>query len=127
MPQLTDRCDIWRMVGQYDAGKQITAVYKTVPCLRVPISGFDRVANALAASTRDSSPSEYFRNEARESTDVFLIPTWVKVLTDDELRRGRRTDINGNAVQYRYTVDGIRDYDGLGYQDTFAVFCTSLQ
>lgn len=127
MPQLTDRCELWRFVGQYDASKNLQAVYTRVPCLRVPISSFDRLASAISASSRGTSPSESFRSEARESTDVFLVPNWVRILADDELRRGRRVDINGNAVAYRYTVDGIRDYDGLGYQDALAVFCRSLQ
>ena len=127
MPQLTERCDIWRMTGRQDGGKIMKVVYPAVPCLRVPISSFDKVAAALSASTRDSSPSEYFRSEGRQSTDVFLLPRWVIVLTDDELRRGRRLDANGNPVQYRYTVAGIRDYETLGYQDTNAVFCQSMQ
>jgi len=127
MPQLTEKCDLWRMVGAYDGGKSIQAVYTRVPCLRVPISSFDKVAGALLASTRSTSPSENFRSEARQSTDIFLVPAFVQVIADDELRRGRRVDINGNAVQYRYKVGGIQDYDGLGYQNVIAVFCQSLQ
>jgi predicted ATPase len=127
MPQLTERCDVWRMVGTYDAGKKMAAVYTAAPCLRIPISGFSKLAAALSASNRPSSPSERFLTEARQSTSVFLIPSWMRLFTDDELRRGRRVDINGNAVAYRYTVNGIRDYEGLGYQDTLAVFCQSLQ
>lgn len=127
MPQLTERCDIWRMVGTYDGGKQMQAVHTQVPCLRVPISSFDKLAGALAASMRGNIPSESFRSEGRESTDVFLIAAWMSVQPDDELRRGRRIDINGNAVPYRYTVGGVRAYEGFGYQDTHAVFCTSTQ
>jgi hypothetical protein len=127
MPQLTERCDVWRMVGVYDQGKTMTAVYTNAPCLRVPISGFSKLAAALSASSTAHSPSERFLIEARQATSVFLIPSWMRLFTDDELRRGRRVDINGNAVPYRYTVNGIRDYEGLGYQDTLAVFCQSLQ
>jgi hypothetical protein len=125
MPQLTERCDIWRMVGTFEGGKQMEAVYTRVPCLRVPISSFDKVANALVV--RNTGNTESFRSEGREATDVFLLPTWVPVQYDDELRRGRRTDITGQVVPYRYTVGGIRDYEGLGYQDTVAVFCAITQ
>jgi hypothetical protein len=110
------------MVGAYEQGKTMKAVYTRVPCLRVPVSSFDKVANALMA--RDTGGSESFRAEGRSSTDVFLVPKWVAVQTDDELRRGRRTDITGTVGPYRYTVDGLRDYEGLGYQSTVAVFCT---
>lgn len=122
MPQLTERTDIWRMVGAYDGGKTMKAVYTRVPCLRVPISSFDKVAAALVA--RSTGSTESFRSEGRSSTDVFLLPSWVGVQVEDELRRGRRTDITGTVGQYRYTVDGLRDYEGLGYQSTVAVFCT---
>lgn len=127
MPQLTEKCDVWRMVGRYDGGKSMSAVYTAVPCLRVPISNFDKVAAALSAATTGSSPSESFQAQGRESTAVFLVPAYLVIQPDDELRRGRRIDINGNAVAYRYTVTGVRDYDGFAYQDTHAVFCRSMQ
>lgn len=120
--QLTESCDIWRMVGTFDQGKTMTAVYKRVPCLRVPISSFDKVAAALAA--RNTGMTEGFHVEGRESTDVFLLPSWVAVQSEDELRRGRFTGITGTVQQYRYTVDGARDYETFGYQDVIAVFCT---
>ena len=122
MPQLTERCDIWRMVGTYDGGKSMQAVYTRVPCLRVPISSFDKVAAALAA--RDTGATEGFHVEGRESTDVFLLPSWLPVKIEDELRRGRFTSVSGAVQQYRYTVDGTRDYETFGYQDVIAVFCT---
>jgi hypothetical protein len=125
MPQLTERCDVWRMVGTYDAGKTEKPVYTRVPCLKVPMSSFDKVAQSLVG--RSSAASESFRSGGRESTDLFLLPSWVPVLTDDELRRGRRVDVTGAVQPYRYTVNGIRDYEGLGYQDTIAVFCTATQ
>lgn len=125
--QLTDRCDVWRMVGTYDQGKTMQAILTRVPCLRVPVSEFDKVANALLASSRSSAPSENFRSGGRESTDVFLLPTWARVFAEDELRRGRYTDINSRVLQYRYIIGGARDYGGLGYQDTTAVFCTLTQ
>jgi hypothetical protein len=125
--QLTERTDVWRMVGTYDGGKTMQAVLTRVPCLRVPISSFDKLASALSASTRSNSPAEFFRSQGRESTDVFLLPAWVTVKTDDELRRGRRVDINGNAVPYRYTVNGVRTYETFGYQDQLAVFCQSME
>lgn len=127
MPQLTERCDLWRMVGTDDGGKTMQIVYAHVLCLRVPISSFDKLASALSAATTGTTPSQFYRSEGRQSTDVFLVPSWLPVQTDDELRRGRRTDINGNPVQYRYTVAGIRDYEDFGYQDTNAVFCQSMQ
>jgi hypothetical protein len=125
MPQLTERTDIYRMVGTYDGGKTTQAVYTRVPCLRVPISSFDQVAAALVART--TGETESFRSEGRSSTDLFLLPDWVNVQIEDELRRGRRTDITGAVVPFRYTVDGVRDYEGLGYQNTVAVFCTITQ
>ena len=125
MPQLTEQCEVWRMVGQYDGGKQMEAVYTRVPCLRVPISSFDKVAAALVA--RSTGATESFRSEGRTSTDVFLLPSWLSVQVEDEIRRGRRLDVRGAAVPYRYTVDGVRDYEGLGYQDTVAVFCAATQ
>ncbi|MGH3415434.1 MAG: hypothetical protein ACRDSS_03105 [Actinocrinis sp.] len=125
--QLTQRCDLWRMVGRYDEGKTLQAVYTQLACLRVPISSFDKIAGALLASSRSSAPSENFRPEGRQSTDIFLIAAWVAVQADDELRHGRRVDINGNAVQYRYRVGGVQAFDGLGYQDRLAVFCQSLR
>lgn len=121
--QLTERTDIWRMVGTYDAGKSMQAVYTQVPCLRVPISSFDKLAGALSSSMRPSMPSEYIRSEGRQATDVFLLPAWVAIQADDELRRGRRTDINGNVVAYRYTVSGIRMFESFAYQDQQAAFC----
>lgn len=125
MPQLTELTDIWRMVGTYDGGKQMTAVYTRIPCLRVPISSFDKVAASLVA--RSTGSTEGFHVEGRESTDIFLLPSWVPIQTEDELRRGRRTQVTGTVAQYRYTVNGIRDYEGLGYQDTVAVFCAVTQ
>lgn len=125
MPQLTERCDVWRMVGTYEGGKTMQAVYTRVPCLRVPISSFDKLAAALTA--RDTSPTESFRSQGRQSTDVFLLPAWADIREDDELRRGRRTDITGQVVPYRYKVNGIRDYETFGYQDTRAVFCESTR
>lgn len=126
MPQLTDRCEVWRFV-QADGSKPMTAVYTRVPCLRVPVSSFDKVAAALSAATTGTQPSEFTRSEARESTDVFLVPSWITLRTDDELRRGRYTDNNGTVVPYRYSVDGIRAYDSFGYQDTIGVFASLLQ
>lgn len=125
MPQLTERCDVWRMVGTYDSGKQMKAVYTRVPCLRVPVSSFDKLASALAA--RSTGSTESFRPEGRESTDLFLLPTTFQVQYDDEIRRGRRTDVTGTVVPYRFTINGIRDYETLGYQNTIAVFCTLTQ
>lgn len=125
MPQLTERTDLWRMVGTYDGGKTMKAVLTQVPCLRVPISSFDKLAAALTA--RDTTPSESFRSQGRQSTDVFLLPAWVDVREDDELRRGRRTDITGTVVPFRFTVNGVRDYEQFGYQDTRAVFCESTR
>lgn len=124
MPQLTERTDVWRMVGTYDGGKQMQAVFTRVPCIRIPISSFDKVAAALVARDTDN---ESFRPQGRESTDVFLLPRRLLVLTDDELRRGRRTDITGRIQPYRYTVTGIQDYERIGYQDTIAVFCAAIQ
>lgn len=121
--QLTERTDIWRFVGAYDGGRTQQLVYTQVPCLRVPLSSFDKLAGALSSSMRPSVPSEYFRSEGRQATDVFLLPTWVAVRADDELRRGRRTDINGNVVANRYTVSGIRTFESFAYQDQQAVFC----
>lgn len=126
MPQLTERTDVWRMVGRFDGGKTEQPVYTRVPCLRVPISSFDKVTAALVARNT-ASAGESFRSEDRQSTDVFLLPSWVLVQTDDEFRRGRRTDNTGAAVPYRYTVNGVRDYEQFGYQDVIAVFCTSSQ
>lgn len=126
MPQLTERCDVWRFV-QSGSAKPITAVYTRVPCLRVPISSFDKVMAALSSATTDTQVSEYFRSEGRASTDVFLMPDWVNVRTDDELRRGRYLNNDGQTVQYRYNVDGIRTYESFAYQDTIAVFAASLQ
>lgn len=122
MPQLTERCDVWRMVGPYDGGKKMQAVFTRVPCVRVPISSFDKVAAALVA--RSTGGTESFRPEGRSSTDVFLMPLWVSIKSGDEIRRSRRTDVTGAVVPKRYTVDGMRDYEGFGYQDTVAVFCT---
>lgn len=125
MPQLTERCDLWRMVGTYDGGKTMQAVYTRLPCLKVPMSSFDKLAGALVA--HNSGSTESFRSQARESTDLFLLPAWVAIQTDDEIRRGRRTDITGTVAAYRFTVNGLRDYEGLGYQDTLAVFCTAAR
>lgn len=121
--QLTELTDIWRMVGSYDAGKTMQAVYTRVPCLRVPISSFDQLAQAMSAASSSSVPSESFTPQGRDSTDVFLLPSWISVQTDDELRRGRRVDINGNAAVYRYTVAGVREFETFAYQDQLAVFC----
>lgn len=126
MPQLTERCDIWRFV-QGDETKPMTRVFTALPCLRVPVSSFDKVAAALSAATTDTQPSEFFRSESRESTDLFLVPTWANIRADDEIRRGRYTDNNGDPVQYRYSVDGIRTYESFAYQDTKAVFAALLQ
>lgn len=121
--QLTERCDVWRMVGSYDQGRQMTAVLTRVPCLRVPVSSFDKVAAALVA--RSTGNSEGFRPEGRESTDVFLVAAWTGVQAEDELRQGRRVTVTGSVEPNRYVVNGVRDYDGFGYQDTLAVFCAS--
>lgn len=121
--QLTEKTDLWRMVGTYDGGKAMQAVYTRIPCVRVPISSFDTIAAALSSSMRSGIPSEYFRAEGRDSTDVFILPDWLQVQTDDELRRGRRVDINGTAVAYRYTVAGIRTFESFAYQDQQAAFC----
>lgn len=97
MPQLTGRCDLWRMVLQ-PSGQKLMVGYQTrVPCLRVAISGLD------------SLPAF-----ARESTDVFILPTWLAVREDDEIRLGRRVDADGNPSQYRYTIDGVRRFDQFG-------------
>lgn len=125
MPQLTQLCDVWRMVGQYDGGKQMQAVYTRVPCLRVPISGFDKVAAALVA--RSTGATESFRPEGRTSTDVIFVPGWMHVQAEDEIRRGRRVDVTGAVVPHRYIVDGARDYEEFGYQDTLVVFCSATQ
>ena len=125
--QLTEKTDLWRMVGAYDEGKTMQAILTRIPCLRVPISSFDTIASALSSSMKGNIPSEYFRAEGRDATDLFLLPAWVPVETDDELRRGRRTDINGAVVAYRFTVAGTRTYETFGYQDQQAVFCQSMQ
>lgn len=123
--QLTERCDVWRMVGAYDGGKAMQAVYTRVPCLRVPISSFDKVAAALAA--RNTGQSEGFHVAGRESTDVFLLQLGFDIRTEDELRRGRFVDVSGSVQQYRFTVNGVRDYESFGYQNTIAVFCASTR
>jgi tRNA U54 and U55 pseudouridine synthase Pus10 len=123
--QLTERCDVWRFVGAYDGGKALQAVYTRVPCLRVPVSSFDKVATALAA--RDTGATEGFHVGGRQSTDVFLLPNSYPIQIEDELRRGRRTGITGTVQAYRYQINGIRDYETFGYQDTTAVFCTLTQ
>ena len=73
--QLTERCDIWRMLGTHDGGKQMGAAYTRIPCLRVPISTFDQISSALSAPTGSiqpdrgqfpSPPSEYFHPQARQ-------------------------------------------------------------
>jgi hypothetical protein len=125
--QLTETCDLWRMVLQPNGGREMSAVLTRVPCLRVPVSTIDKVEAALSAATTNTNPSEYFRSEARQSTDMFLLPDWLQVQTDDELRRGRYTDNNGDIVPYRYSVDGIRTYETFGYQGTICVFCSLLQ
>lgn len=127
MPQLTELCDIWRMLGAYEGGKEMGAAYTRVPCLRVPLSTFDKLAASLSAATTGTSPSEYFRSQARQATAVFLIPAWVGVQEDDELRYGRRIDVSGAVQPYSYTVVGIRDYDGIAYQDAKALFCQRNQ
>lgn len=124
--QLTEQCDVWRMVLQPGGGRMMSAVFTRVPCLRVPVSGFDKVAAALSNANTASAPSEFMHSEARESTDVFLVPDWLPLRTDDELRRGRYTDNNGTVVPHRYSVDGMRNYESFAYQDTKAVFCSSL-
>lgn len=122
--QLTERCDVWRMQGTYDQGRRETLVLSRVPCLRVPVSSFDKVASALVA--RSTGSSESFRPQDRESTDLFLLPSWAAVQEEDEVRQGRRVDVTGAVQPNRYTVDGVREFTGLGsYQDTIAVFCTS--
>lgn len=125
--QLTERCDIWRMLGTYEGGKAMGAAYTQIPCLRVPISTLDKIASSLSAATSGSSPSEFFRSQARQATAIFLVPEWVSIMEDDELRFGRRHDTTGQIAQYRYTVAGIRTYDDFGYQDTHALFCQRLQ
>lgn len=127
MPQLTERCDIWRMAGNFDGSKSMQAIYTRTPCLRVPISSFDKVAAALVA--RSTGSTESFRSEGLSSTDVFLLASWVPVQIGDELRRGRRVDLTGTVQPYRYTVDGLRDSLGLGYgyENLTAVYCTFTQ
>lgn len=126
--QLTERCDIWRMVGQYDGGKKITAVYTRLPCLRVPISRFDKISTPFTVGGLLSGPSsEHFRPAGRTSTDVFLFPRWVTIRYDDELRRGRRTDNAGNVGPYRYTVDGVLDFEMQGYHDVQYAFASLTQ
>lgn len=125
--QLTERCDIWRMVGRYDGGKEESAVYTRIPCLRVPLGTFDKVASAMSASLSDNPPGQVFRDESRTAMALFLVENWVGVIEDDELRMGRRTTIDGTITQYRYTVSGIHDYDDFGYQNTLALFCERAQ
>lgn len=134
--QLTERCDIWRMLGTYEGGKQIGAAYTRIPCLRVPISTFDQISASLSAATGTiqpdrgefpSPPSEFFHPLGRGSTAIFLIENHWSILAEDELRHGRRTDITGAVQPYRYTVAGIQDYDTFGYQDTRLIFCQRMQ
>lgn len=126
--QLTDTCDIWRLVLQTsgaNSGKKVKqAVYTRVPCLRVPISKFDVIASPLSTANTSSVPSEFMHSEARVSTDVFLVPVGTGVRLDDEIRRGRYINNAGQLTAYIYTVDGIQDHDGFGYQHTLTVFCT---
>lgn len=125
MPQLTERCELWRLTTNTESGKkQMTAILTAIPCLRVPISTFDKVAAPLSAPDTASIPAEYMHSQARQSTDVFLLPDWVAVRPDDEIRRGRRTNNVGQVVAHIYNVDGIRDYETFGYQNTVAVFAT---
>jgi hypothetical protein len=126
--QLTgkSRLAVWRFV-QAGSAKTMSAVYTSLPYVRVPISTFDQVVASLSSATTDTQPSDYWRSEGRDSTSIFLLPDWANVRTDDELRYGRYTDNNGDLVQYRYSVDGVRTYEGFGYQDTIAVFTRNLQ
>jgi len=95
--QLTGRCDLWRMTLQ-PGGRKLMAAYQTrVPCLRVAISGFE------------SLPAF-----ARESSDVFFLPTWLSVRDDDEIRLGRRVDADAVPSQHRYTIDGLRRFEHFG-------------
>lgn len=125
--QLTERCDIWGWVGEFDGSKQIKMLYEQIECLRVPISEMDKVAAALSTAMTNSTPTEYFRSQARQATALFLVPTWVNVREDNELRYGRRLDLTGAVQQHRYTVSGIRTYGTFGYQDNQALFCQRLQ
>lgn len=122
MPQLTETCAIYRMALQENGTKTLTAVYARLPCLRVPVSKFDVIAAPLSAATTTSPPSEFFRSEGRQSTDLFLVPAWVTVLPDDELQRGRFTNNDGQVVPYRYTVSGMQTFETLAYQDTLALY-----
>jgi hypothetical protein len=124
------------MLGTYEEGKTMGAAYTRIPCLRVPISSFDEISSPLSSSTGTiqadrgtfpSPPSEYFHPEARQATAVFLVPQYVALLSEDELRHGRRTDITGTVQPYRYTVSGIQDYDTFAYQNIRLVFCMRMQ
>lgn len=127
MPQLTERCDLWRFQAQEDGTDEMALVLAAVPCLRVPISSTDKIASALSAPTTDSAPSAYMHSEGRESTDLFLLPNWLEVRPDDELHRGRYTDNSGDVVPFRYTVDGIRNYETFAYQQTICVFASLMR
>jgi hypothetical protein len=126
MPQLTDTCEVWRLVLQENGKKQKQAILTRLACLKVPISKMDVVASPLSAALTTTIESEYMHSEARASTDVFLLPDWVQVRPDDEIRRGRRTNNAGTLVAFTYNVDGIQDHGLFGYQNTIAVFCTLL-
>lgn len=125
--QLTELCEIWRLVGDYESGREMSAALTRVPCLRVPVSEFDKIAASLSASSSGHDPSQFFRSQARQATALFLVPTWVQVYEDDELRHGRRLATDQTVQPYRYTVVGIRDYGGVAYQDATALFCQRNQ
>jgi hypothetical protein len=96
--------DLWRFVTQPAGGRRLQVARPRVPVLIIPISSFDALPSF-----------------ARESTHVAFLPPRLRDLRkDDELRTGRRTDVDGNVTQYRFTIDGIRRYRfGLRHTEAF--------
>jgi hypothetical protein len=127
MPQLTEFCHVVGWVGKFDGGREKSVKFHRVPCRRVPTSEMDKIAASLSAANTGSTPSEYFRSQARLSTAVFQIPKWVQVLEGDEIHHGRRTDVTGATKPFIWTIAGIRDYGDFAYQDTVMLFCDRSQ
>lgn len=127
MPQLTQKIDVWRMVGVYDQGKTMGPVLKQIPALRIAISRFDTIQRGLSAQMT-ATRAEFFRPEGSEATDLFLVPTYLTGLLfyDDEIRWGRTVTNQGTVVQHRFTVRGVQEFKEFGYTDSLHLYTKEL-
>ncbi len=90
---LPQKAAVWRQTDDGTGGRNESQVIKTVDCLVVPVSRFDR-------------QSPY----ALEATHVLWVPGWLTLFKEDEVRYGRYATLYGDIEPYVYVVVGRREF-----------------